>query len=360
MKDIFLDKILAAPGRAAADLEVLKVSRLPIVLYGDGWYAPYVREYLARAGLKAAASFADDGFTASAGTLTFAEIDRRFEKFNIVIAFADSRLAGRKLAQKDRARAAGIYFFDAIGALLNYTIDRAYVERNKERFGAVYGMLGDELSKKTYTAFLNAKLGGGVDGLYEVWARDQYFPEGIIGLTEREVFVDGGAYSGDTLLAFIRKADNKYSKCYAFEPEPANAAKLRALAGRQQWRGVRVIGKGLWSKADALSFYASQDPSAAAISKTGSASVEVEALDNAAPDATFIKLDIEGAELEALKGAAETIKRNRPKLAVCLYHKPGDLFEIPLFLKSLVPEYRFYLRQHQPVACELVLYAVIQ
>ena len=68
MKDIFLDKILAAPGRAAADLEVLKVSRLPIVLYGDGWYAPYVREYLARAGLKAAASFADR--ERSAGTAT--------------------------------------------------------------------------------------------------------------------------------------------------------------------------------------------------------------------------------------------------------------------------------------------------
>ncbi|MFH1618985.1 MAG: FkbM family methyltransferase [bacterium] len=70
-------------------------------------------------------------------------------------------------------------------------------------------------------------------------------------------------------------------------------------------------------------------------------------------------MDIEGAELDALKGAAETIKKNRPKLAICIYHKPSDLFEIPLFIKSLVPEYRFYLRQHQPISCDLVLYAVI-
>lgn len=359
MREMFPDKIAAA-GQTGADIETLKASRLPIVLYGDGWYAPYVRAYLARCGLGAAASFADDGFTASAGTLTFDEVGRRFGKFNIVIAFADFRLADGKLRKKDLGSAAGVYFFDAIGALLNYNIDDAYVQLHQEQFGAVYSLLGDDLSRKTYTAFMNSKLGGGADLLYDVWRKDQYFPEGIIALTEREVFVDGGAYTGDTLLAFIRKAGNKYARCDAFEPGPENAAKLRALAARQQWRDVRVIGKGLWSKTDTLRFYASQDASLSAIAEAGSASVAVEAIDNASPDATYIKLDVEGAELEALKGAAETIKRNRPKLAVCLYHKPGDLFEIPLFIRSLAPEYRLYLRQHQPVSCELVLYAVIQ
>ena len=357
---MFLDKIAAAPGGAKTEAESLEaLGRLPIVLYGAGWYAPYVREYLSRSGLTPAACFADDGFTASGDTITFDEVRRRFEKFNIVIAFADFRLAGRKLREKDCGQAAGIYFFDAIGALLDYSIDRAYVERHEERFGTVYGLFGDELSRKTYAAFLNSKLAGGADGLYDVWRRDQYFPRGIIGLSDREVFVDGGAYSGDTLLAFIRKTNGKYTRCDAFEPEPANAGRLLALAGRQGFRDVRVIGKGLWSKADVLRFTASEGPSISAISETGNTSVEVEAIDNVSPDATFIKLDVEGAELEALKGAAGTIRRNRPKLAVCMYHKPGDLFEIPLFIKSLAPEYRFYLRQHQPVSCELVLYAVI-
>ena len=354
MREMFLDKITEVSGQAGADIEALKAGQLPIVLYGAGWYAAYVREYLARAGLSAAACFADDGFTASAETLTFEEVRRRFEKFNIVIAFADSRLAGEKLRRKDRAQVAGIYFFDAIGALLDYKIDRAYVELHKERFALVDEMLCDELSRKTYTAFINSKLGGDAGLLHEVWRKDQYFPEGIIRLTEREVFVDGGAYTGDTLLAFIRKTENKYARCDAFEPEPANAARLRALVDRRGFRAVRVIGKGLWDKAGGV-----EGPAISAISETGGALVEAEAIDNASPDASFIKLDIEGAELEALKGAAETIKRNRPKLAVCLYHKPGDLFEIPLFLKSLVPEYRFFLRQHQPVSCELVLYAVI-
>ncbi|MDO8805102.1 MAG: FkbM family methyltransferase [Elusimicrobiota bacterium] len=357
---MFLDKIVDAPGRAGADIETLKASaRLPLVLYGAGWYAPYLRAYLARLGLNVSASFVDDGFTSSSGAVSFDEIKRRYEKFNIVIGFADSRLARKKLEKKDLSQAAGVYFFDAVGALLNYKIDRAYVELHKERFGMVYEMFCDELSQKTYAAFVNSKLGGDEGLLSDVWRKDQYFPEGIISLSDREVFVDGGAYSGDTMLAFMRKTKNKYSRCYAFEPDAANAAKLRGLAGRQRWRDVRLITKGLWRKTDTLRFYASEGPSISAISETGNTAVEVDAIDNAAPEATFIKLDVEGAELEALTGAAGTIKRNRPKLAVCLYHKPGDLFEIPLFIRSLVPEYRFYLRQHQPVSCELVLYAVI-
>ncbi|MDD5209356.1 MAG: FkbM family methyltransferase [Elusimicrobiales bacterium] len=354
-----MDKIFEMPGRAEVDGEALEaLGRLPFVLYGDGWYTPYMREYLASFGLKPAACFVDDGCAASPGTVNFEEVKRRFEKFSVVIAFANSRLAGEKLRKKNCGQIAGIYAFDVMGALLDYKIDRAYVERHKDQFSAVNEMLCDELSRETYAAFLGSKLGAGADLLHDVLRKDQYFPEGIIKLSDREVFVDGGAYTGDTLLTFIRKMDGKYAKCYAFEPEPAAAAKLSAMVSRREFPAVRVIAKGLWDKAATLRFSASEGTRASAVSGAGSTSIEADTIDSQAPDATYIKMDVEGAELEALKGAAATIKRNRPKLAICLYHKPGDLFEIPLFIKSLVPEYRFYLRQHQPVSCELVLYAV--
>ena len=356
---MFLDKILSLPSRAEGegeDLEALK--GLPLVLYGAGWYAPYVRGFLARSGLEVAGCFVDDGFTSSAETVSFDEVRGKFGRFNVVIGFADAGLARRKLAQKDCGQVAGIYFFDVMGALLDYSIDRAYVERHKEEFGMVYELLCDGLSRETYAAFLGSKLGAGPEGLCGVWRKDQYFPQDIFRLSDREVFVDGGAYTGDTLLAFIRKTKGEYERCYAFEPAPENLAKLNSLAEKQRFRDVSVIGKGLWSMAETLRFAAAEGLAGSAISRAGNTSIAVDSVDNVAPDATFIKLDVEGAELEALKGAAGTIKRNRPKLAVCLYHRPGDLFEIPLFLKSLVPEYRFYLRQHQPVSCELVLYAL--
>lgn len=353
------DKIAAGPGRAAQDLEGLKASGLPLALYGDGWYAPYVREFLARRGLKPAAVFTDAGFTTSGEAVSFAEANARFEKFNIVIAFANARLAREKLARLDRSRVAGIYFFDVMGELLNNTFDRDYLETNKAQFEAAYGLLGDDLSRRTFEAFINSKIGGDAEALAELSRKEQYFPKGIIELSGSEIFVDGGAYTGDTLLTFMRLAGGHCAGCFAFEPDPATAAKLKSTVEKRGLRGVTVHNKGLWSEPANLPFSVWHGTSASAVSGEGAVSVEADTVDRLAPEATFIKLDVEGAELEALKGAAGTIRRNRPKLAVCVYHKPGDLFEIPLFIKALVPEYRFHLRQHQPVACETVLYAVI-
>lgn len=353
------DKIDAGPGRAAEDMKRLKASGLPLALYGDGWYAPYVREYLGRRGLPVAAVFTDAGFTNSGQAVSFGEVNSRFDKFNIVIAFANARLAREKLARLDRSRVAGIYFFDVMGELLNNTFDRSYLDARKEQFGAAYGLLADALSRETFEAFINCKLGGAPEALAGLSRKEQYFPKGIIELSDREVFVDGGAYTGDTLLTFMRLTGGNCARCCAFEPEAVNAAKLKATVEKRGLRSVTVFNKGLWSAPATLPFAVWHGTSASAVSGDGEVSVEADTVDQAAPDATFIKLDIEGAELEALKGAAETIKRNRPKLAVCVYHKPGDLFEIPSFIRSLAPEYRLYLRQHQPVACETVLYAVI-
>lgn len=73
---------------------------------------------------------------------------------------------------------------------------------------------------------------------------------------------------------------------------------------------------------------------------------------------TFIKMDVEGAELESLKGAKRTIQRDYPKLAICIYHKPEDMVTIPTYIKKLVPEYKLYIRHHTYHTEETVLYAI--
>lgn len=74
---------------------------------------------------------------------------------------------------------------------------------------------------------------------------------------------------------------------------------------------------------------------------------------------TMIKMDIEGSELEALRGARKTICRDKPRLAVCIYHKAEDMTEVPLYIKELVPEYRLYVRHHSKEIGETVFYAVM-
>ena len=354
----FLDDIKAEPGEPAAQLAELKASGLPLVLYGDGWYAPYVRRFLAVNGLKPDGCFTDAGFTSSGEAVGFADICRRFGRFNVVVAFANETLARRKLAAMPGGQVAGAYFFDVMGPLLENGMDRAYLEAHRAAFEAAYALMADDISRNTFRAFIEAKLSGLAGPLAAVACKHQYFVRGLTEPGDAEVFVDGGAYTGDTLLTFARITGGRYARCRAFEPDPANAAKLRESVGRRRLLNVELSVKGLWSAPGRLPFSAIEGTASSSINGDGGAVAEVDTIDNAAPDATFVKLDVEGAELEALKGAAATIKRNRPKLAVCVYHRPADLFEMPLYINSLAPGYKLFLRQHQPVACETVLYAV--
>ena len=96
------------------------------------------------------------------------------------------------------------------------------------------------------------------------------------------------------------------------------------------------------------------------ISDKGDFTVDVETIDNVVDSkrVTFIKMDIEGSELSALRGAETTISKSKPKLAICVYHKPEDLISIPQYINSIVPEYKFFLRHHQFISWETVLYAI--
>ena len=93
---------------------------------------------------------------------------------------------------------------------------------------------------------------------------------------------------------------------------------------------------------------------------TGTVTIETAAIDEIVKDdkVTFLKLDVEGAEMKALQGAKNTILKNKPRLAVCIYHKPEDIIEIPAYLLSLNPDYHFYIRHYKLSYNETVLYAI--
>ena len=105
--------------------------------------------------------------------------------------------------------------------------------------------------------------------------------------------------------------------------------------------------------------FAADNQSNSVISQDGNLLIQCIALDDCLSDIapTFISMDIEGSEMFALKGMKEIIKNNHPKLAICVYHSPEHIWEIPLFLQSLVPEYKFYLRNYTSFSSETVLYA---
>jgi FkbM family methyltransferase len=208
----------------------------------------------------------------------------------------------------------------------------------------------DEASRETFRQQLAWRLRAAFD---EVGcpAPNQYFPTDLICQNPQECFVDGGAYDGDTL----RKAPWPFGRIIAVEPDPANASRLRAMRGAHL-----LLHEVLLGSATGSSRFAGIGTMASARSDDGALEVPVETLDRLlqGEEPTFIKLDVEGDELRALQGAAGVLQRTRPIVAVCVYHRPADLWELPLFLRESLPHHRLYLRAHECDGFELVAYAV--
>lgn len=186
----------------------------------------------------------------------------------------------------------------------------------------------------------------------------QYFnPITLSNLQDKALqFVDGGAYNGDTYLELCSLAEVKMA--YLFEPDAANFAQLTRLVA-QTGRTAQCLPLGLADAYRILNFNTGSGEGAA-ISAYGNAHIAVTALDDVLAGCTvdFIKLDVEGAELQAIQGARKLIQRSRPVLALSLYHCPQDIWELPLALADLCEDYCFHVRQHYFNSFDSVLYAV--
>lgn len=191
---------------------------------------------------------------------------------------------------------------------------------------------------------------------------DLYFDPNIIRLHEEEVFVDAGALNLETSFRFMEECKNSHVgdyKIHAFEPDAESYRRCVDMLKDMPDANIQMHNAGLWSE-DTTLYFEEMGNAASRISKekTGT-SIRVTALDRCISDpVTFIKMDIEGAELEALKGSRETIQRYRPRLAISAYHKKEDLVELPAYIKELVPEYKLFIRHYSNAAIETVLYAV--
>lgn len=177
---------------------------------------------------------------------------------------------------------------------------------------------------------------------------------------EAEVFVDAGAYDGETTKWFRKWSGGIYSHIYLFEPGEKNEGILKR---RFSDKRCTIIPEGLWCREAYLSFLenGSESRFIESSQKHGKAqTIPVTSLDDAikGEKVTFIKMDIEGAEYNALQGAEKIIKANRPKLAVSVYHKPEDIWTIPGLLQSMHRDYKFYLRHYSLSWFDTVLYAL--
>lgn len=242
----------------------------------------------------------------------------------------------------------------------NY-LDYAYYAKHRAEFEAVCDKLADEKSKKVLEAYINQRVSGRFEYLQDLRDTVQYFDDGIVDLSQVNTFVDCGAYIGDSyeqlLKEYRRKTGKEYAgQAYLWEPEPENLKKLHSRYDGN--RKVDIIEKGVWHTAETLCFCGSG--TGGSVSEDGSETeIRVDSIDNVIAELVdFVKMDIEGSEYQAISGAKNTIRKNHPILAICVYHKRDDLLRIPALIQKIDKNYKFYLRAYSRHSIEIVLYAV--
>lgn len=338
-----------------------KLNGQKVALYGAGKYGKIalenIKKYLPQLEI---VCFLDDNKVrndhdiAGLRVTTLDELMEQDESFNILITNYYVTSVLEKIENKgfDINK---IFFW---GELLIEDVEERVFHENKKHLQKVYCCLEDYLSKMLLQSMVTARFSKNIDLFSLSREGEQYFPENIFKLNEEEVFVDAGAYDGDTIEAFLAHTKQRYKYIYAFEPDNTN---YESLLCRNYKKNIKIFHAGLYSETKEISFSANKGGSSR-IEGEGNGNVQVLKFDDLElpeKNITFIKMDIEGSELEALQGMEKSIKKYRPKLAVCIYHKFEDLWKIPLYIKSLVPQYKLYIRNYTAYMDEVVLYAVV-
>lgn len=263
----------------------------------------------------------------------------------------------------DTLEISDVYFMDNL--YQTEEIDKNYFNKHIDEFFDLYNRLYDDFSRETLLAYIKTNLSHNPEYMFNVYDRGfQYFSLKWLELGDDEVFVNCGAYTGDTICNFLKCTNGRYQKIYAFE---ADKSTFKILDKNITGSNIIKINKGVYSHSGFLCFRSSSveqwdmSPGMSRVAENGAGDYDIETctIDEVmgGEKITLIHMDIEGSELPALQGAYHTLKRSRPRMAISAYHKKSDLISIPRFMKEIDSTYQFALRAYCPWSEELVLFA---
>lgn len=252
-----------------------------------------------------------------------------------------------------------------------YTYAEYVIRKKFDKFEYVYNnLLSDDCSKMVYCKLMLAYLEGDISLLREIYTSEQYFaPYEMKKINKDEVFMDIGAYVGDTVEQFIWKRSAIFKAIIAFEPVRTTYKALMTRMKRleREWAieegKIRIIQMAVGNQNGMVGFSnknLAPECRMALSNEEHACEIQVTTLDDFVKSQsiqpTFVKADIEGEEKNLILGAKETVSLYKPLLAICVYHNVDDLYEIPILINSINNEYRMKLMHHGTVFSETVLY----
>ncbi len=366
MYDEFFDELKNLHDGHAAVYEKIKSHGRPVIVFGFGQMAALVTKELESFGINVDGYCVDEKYFKpnNLSVYNFEELVTQPDKYVFVLGMnSDYVDSDRSLEFLQDKR---IISYMTCPYAFRF-ISKDFILSRKDEFAETFSLLEDDLSRRTLSAYLRLMVTFDQSALFDVFERGMYFNS----LTESAkggIFVDCGAYRGDTVERFINWSGGRYERIFAIEADAGNFSVLENFVRGKGYENVSLINCGVWNKKGVLSFNSTStvlsylvdaDTNYEMGDKTDV--IRVDTLDNIIGDkpVDFVKLMIQGSELRALQGAVNIMKNQKPLLAIAAFHNPSALITIPQFVKNLNVGYKIYLRKHSRFSVgELILYAV--
>lgn len=323
--------------------ENLKNETRPIVLYGMGNGADKILNVCESKGITISGVFASDGFVKNKTFRGFKITDYKtaketFGNMVVLVCFGSGRddvLQNIKRISKETA-----LFVPDVPVYGNTLFDLNFAKENKEKLQTVYNMLCDEQSKRVFENTVLFKISGNPNYLYEIETERNETLD-ISGVKKAESFLDLGAYNGDTAVEFLNYSENA-QKIIAVEPDIRSFNKL--CKNTENLKEITAVNCAI-SNSETIIHLADKKGRGTSIGNVGKEvnCTTVDKLLNG-EKIDYIKFDIEGNELNGIKGAKNAIKEHKPTLCIAAYHKSEDLFSIPLAVNEIRCDYNLYMR----------------
>lgn len=333
--------------------EKLKQTEKPIVMYGMGDGAEKIMKVMEGFDIKPKEFMASDEFVRGHSFLGYqvrklSEIREMYEDFVIVVCFG-SNLPSVTSRLYELAEKYELYAPD-VPVVGDGIFDGSYIAENEDKIKRVRKMLADDKSREVFDTLINYKLSGDINILRSCETPLEE-AEAMLKIGKSETYVDLGAYNGDTIDRFLRLTNKEFAEIYAVEPDQRNFTRM-VRRNYALGRGIfHPINAAAWNDNVPLKFRKSGGRNSSACNQYGRGpEVRINGItvDKMLGDKkpTLIKIDVEGAEKQALEGSAKSISAHRPRLILSVYHRREDIIELPLMVRELNSGYKLYLRHH--------------
>lgn len=326
--------------------QFLASSEKPIIIYGMGNGADKVLAMFEKYGIKCSGVMASDDFVRGQHyrEFTVQKLSYFEEKYGeIIIAIAFGTQIEQVMQHIKSLEKRHTVIVPNVPVYGDEIFNDEFLSLNKEKIYSAYNLLADKRSKEVFENAIKFYYSGKLEYLWNTNDNKDEIFDSVLCLENNEKYIDLGAYRGDTIDELIHYAGG-YQKIIALEPDIKTYKKLcKHIEGMPN---VTAYQKTIWK--DNRKIYFSDNKGRGSSVSTSGTPVEAVCIDTLSENfnPTYIKIDVEGAEKQALAGGVDTLRNLKPKLNIAVYHTFGDLFELVLLINAINPEYRFYLRHH--------------